>query len=147
MTANTFINASFALGQYGTEQAGATFRIHKSVFDQAKIVPDNSSFWKLYEFHVIKQVPHVEPLLNIAYLTHWSLEDVVVILKVKSSNIGNIIKFMSTSCEAALRWMPHDFTDDQSTLVHKTSLMISQHWSTRLHWWLVNIGPQDITDD
>ena len=49
-------------------------------------------------------------------LTHWPLEDVVVIFKSVISEHMLWIKFMSSSCEVGLMWMPQYTPDDMSTL-------------------------------
>ena len=53
------------------------------------------------------------------FLTHWSLRYVAVIFKSLISKHMLRIKFMSTSCEIALRLMPHNtlMNHDKSTFV------------------------------
>ena len=54
--------------------------------------------------------------LGLNVLTHWPLGYMVVIWKVQFWNTW--IKFMSTSCEIVLRWMPHTTCEDKSTSVN-----------------------------
>ena len=51
-------------------------------------------------------------------LTHWFLEDADVILNIVIFKLTSMVDILSTWCEIALRWIPQDFTDDKSTLVH-----------------------------
>ena len=50
-------------------------------------------------------------------LTQWPLKDETLILKVSSSNLLQCIQNSSPCCEIALRWMPHNLTNEKSTLV------------------------------
>ena len=75
--------------------------------------------------------------LGLNMLTHWLLVTVVAILY-KSVISKHMLrnKFMSASCEIALRWMPQNTFDDNSTLVEvtagycqETSHYLSQCWT------------------
>ena len=55
-------------------------------------------------------------------LTHWSLRDVVINFKSIIFQHVLWIKFMSTSYEIALKWMPQNQFDDKSTLVQVMAL-------------------------
>ena len=54
--------------------------------------------------------------IDLDWLTHWTMGDVVVILKC-NLRIKFLIKFMSTSSEIALRWKPQLSFDDKSPLI------------------------------
>ena len=78
-------------------------------------------------------------------LTHWSLGDLGVILKMKIFNPVLLIGIFRTSEENALRWMPQDVTYDRSILVQvmawcrqATSHYLSQCWPRSL-------SPYDVT--
>ena len=71
---------------------------------------------------------------GVIWLTHCPLGDVVVILSVISKHMLRT-KFISTSCELALKWTPKNTFDDMSTLVQvmawccqASSHYLSQCW-------------------
>ena len=72
-------------------------------------------------------------------LTHWPLGDLNAILKNVIFNLVLLIRIFRSSYDNALRWMPQDLTDDQSTLVQvmawccqATSHYLSQCWPRSL---------------
>ena len=83
--------------------------------------------------------------------THWPLGDVSIV-KMWSPNMVWIK--LSTPCEIALRWMPLDSFDDESTFVQvnawlqkATSHYLSQCWSRSMTWygvsrpqWVINFS-------
>ena len=65
--------------------------------------------------------PTALSLLQMGMLTHWPLGDLNVILGMQSSILLCWFGTFNSSHGNVLRWMPHDLTDDESTLIQVTA--------------------------
>ena len=87
----------------------------------------------------VDKIPDYMVLLGHNELTRWPLGDLDAILKSVIFNLVLLIGIFRSSRDNALRWMPLDLTNDQSTLVQvmawcrqATSHYLSQCWPRSL---------------
>ena len=80
-------------------------------------LPFPLTYWDLVMDMYVTELGHHWIRYHNGLLSHLLLVDVMVILKSIISEHIFRIKFMSTFCEIAHRWMPQKTFDDKSTLV------------------------------
>ena len=58
-------------------------------------------------------ISHTNPITHNKQ-THWSVEDLAKIFEMQLLNFVSLIGILKSSYDNALKWMPQNFTDDQS---------------------------------